>query len=196
MRVYAIGKTPPACCAVKNQKKRENINFNGFKMHLLDCGEHADTMLHFAKAIGSDIANYTTMTLHEIEPLTYNKGLKSLFSLDKELTRLDAENIVKPNDFVAIPCTAPIELNDLSYHYNRINSSGEKFTPQNIDICIVGSGIYSEKLKCIAQDNKCSYVVIKRNCVTLALNSAINLFPYAENIYKLDEDIFITKNFF
>ena len=32
MRVYAIGKTPPACCAVKNQKKRENINFNGFKM--------------------------------------------------------------------------------------------------------------------------------------------------------------------
>lgn len=132
MRVYAIGKTPPACCAVKNQKKRENINFNGFKMHLLDCGEHADTMLHFAKAIGSDIANYTTMTLHEIEPLTYNKGLKSLFSLDKELTRLDAENIVKPNDFVAIPCTAPIELNELSHYYNRSNSPKENFTPQNV----------------------------------------------------------------
>lgn len=83
-----------------------------------------------------------------------------------------------------------------SYTWDIVFKRIAKFTPQNIDICIVGSGIYSEKLKCIAQDNKWSYVVIKRNCVTLALNSAINLFPYAENIYKLDEDIFITKNFF
>jgi hypothetical protein len=37
---------------------------------------------------------------------------------------------------------------------------------------------------------------IKRNCVTLALNSAIEVFPKAEYIYKIDEDIFLTKHFF
>lgn len=83
-----------------------------------------------------------------------------------------------------------------SYTWDIVFNRIREFAPRNMDICIVGSGVYSEELKCIAQKNHWSYAVIKRNCVTLALNSAIRLFPYAQNIYKLDEDIFITKNFF
>lgn len=76
--------------------------------------------------------------------------------------------------------------------FNRI----KKFCPDNIDICIVSSGVYSEKLKNIATSNNWSYISMKRNCVTHALNSAIILFPFAKKIFKIDEDIFITDGFF
>ena len=72
----------------------------------------------------------------------------------------------------------------------------KQFCPENIDVCIVSSGLYSEDLKKIAEDYNWSYISMKRNCVTLALNSAIREFKNAENIFKLDEDIFITEGFF
>lgn len=72
----------------------------------------------------------------------------------------------------------------------------KKFAPKNIDICILSSGVYSDKLSKIARDNNWSYLSINRNCVTLAQNILLKLFDKAENIYKLDEDIFITKDFF
>lgn len=70
------------------------------------------------------------------------------------------------------------------------------FCPENIDICIVSSGMYSEELKNFAEQNGWSYIAMKRNCVTLALNSAIQEFKNAKNIFKLDEDIFVTEGFF
>ena len=65
-----------------------------------------------------------------------------------------------------------------------------------MDICIVSSGLYSERLSKIAENNNWSYLSTKKNSVCLAQNMAIKLFPNADYIYKLDEDIFITKNFF
>lgn len=76
--------------------------------------------------------------------------------------------------------------------FDRIN----KFSEENIDICIVSSGVYSEKLSKIAENNGWSYISTKRNSITQTQNTAIKLFPNAKYIYKLDEDIFITKNFF
>jgi len=70
------------------------------------------------------------------------------------------------------------------------------FAPDGMDICVVSSGLYSERLLNICQTNNWSYLCIKRNCVTLALNTAIRNFPQAEYLYKIDEDIFVTKNFF
>lgn len=72
----------------------------------------------------------------------------------------------------------------------------KEFSDESMDICIVSSGLYSDKLSGIAKNNGWSYVSTKRNCVTLAQNTAINLFPNAKFIFKLDEDIFVTKNFF
>lgn len=70
------------------------------------------------------------------------------------------------------------------------------FCPEDIDVCIVSSGLYSDDLKKIAENYNWSYISMKRNCVTLALNSAIREFKSAKNIFKLDEDIFITEGFF
>lgn len=72
----------------------------------------------------------------------------------------------------------------------------KKFCPENIDVCIVSSGLYSQELDAYAKKYKWSYFATKRNCVTLALNSAVKSFPNAENIFKLDEDIFLTEGFF
>ena len=71
-----------------------------------------------------------------------------------------------------------------------------KYIPMDIDVCIVSSGLYNERLNQIAQENDWSYLSVKQNKVTLVQNIAINLFPNAKYIYKLDEDIFITENFF
>lgn len=70
------------------------------------------------------------------------------------------------------------------------------FFPSNIDICIISSGLFSERLLAICKKNKWSYFCTKRNCIPLALNSAIQAFPSAKEIYKLDEDIFITRHFY
>lgn len=71
-----------------------------------------------------------------------------------------------------------------------------KYVPKDIDVCIVSSGLYSDELSAIAQKNDWSYLSVKQNKVSLVQNIAINLFEKAEFIYKLDEDIFVTKNMF
>jgi len=71
-----------------------------------------------------------------------------------------------------------------------------KYAPKDIDICIVSSGLYSEELAKIAEKNNWSYLSVKQNKVSLVQNIAINIFEKATMIYKLDEDIFVTKNMF
>lgn len=80
--------------------------------------------------------------------------------------------------------------------YNAIFGRIKKFIPEDIEVCIVSSGKYDNELSIIAEENNWSYLSIKKNCVTLAQNIAINLFKNAEYIYKLDEDIFVTDNYF
>lgn len=70
------------------------------------------------------------------------------------------------------------------------------FAPVDADVCIMSSGVYSETLAEIAEKNGWSYLSTKRNCVTLIQNKAILLHPSAEFIYKIDEDIFTTRNSF
>ena len=80
--------------------------------------------------------------------------------------------------------------------YNIIFKRIKKFIPNDIDICICSSGLYSEELSKIAKSNNWSYLSTKRNNVSLVQNVAITLFDKANYIYKLDEDIFITKGLF
>ncbi len=72
----------------------------------------------------------------------------------------------------------------------------KKFIDEDIDVCLVSSGLYSAKLSEICEKNSWSYISLKKNNVCLALNVAISEFPKAIYIYKLDEDIFITENYF
>jgi hypothetical protein len=82
------------------------------------------------------------------------------------------------------------------YLWNVVFDRLKRFAPDNIDICIVSSGLFSVALYELAKSNKWSYLCTKRNSVTLALNTAIQSFQFAQYIYKVDEDIFLTKNFF
>ena len=61
----------------------------------------------------------------------------------------------------------------------------------DFDVCIISSGIYSQKLEKIAQHNKWSYIYSKQNRISNIQNKAITCFPKARTIWKLDEDMFI-----
>lgn len=80
--------------------------------------------------------------------------------------------------------------------YEVIFKRLKKFVDDDIEVCILSSGKYSEELSKIAKQNDWSYLSQKRNNVALIQNTAIHLFQNAKYIYKLDEDIFITENYF
>ncbi|MDY6549684.1 glycosyltransferase family protein [Acinetobacter faecalis] len=71
-----------------------------------------------------------------------------------------------------------------------------KYQSMNTDVCIVSPGKYSKKLEQLCENNGWSYLSVKRNSPGVALNQAIRLHPNADYIYKLDEDILISENFF
>lgn len=66
----------------------------------------------------------------------------------------------------------------------------------DIDVCVISSGKFSDKLKDLCEKDGWSYLSTKRNNVCLAQNSAIYLHPKAKYIYKIDEDIFVCKDYF
>ncbi|MBQ1994268.1 MAG: hypothetical protein II243_07375, partial [Lachnospiraceae bacterium] len=64
----------------------------------------------------------------------------------------------------------------------------KKFIPDDIDVCVVTSGMYSEDIYNRCKKNHWSYLSTKENNVALVQNLAIHLHPEAQYIYKLDED--------
>ena len=82
------------------------------------------------------------------------------------------------------------------FAYDIVFRRIKEFCPDDVEVCILSSGKYSEKLSKIAVNNGWSYLSTKINNVSLIQNIANNIFDKADYIYKLDEDIFITKNFF
>lgn len=71
-----------------------------------------------------------------------------------------------------------------------------KFLPDDVDVCLISSGKYIETVAQMAEKYNWSYLSTKKNNVCLIQNLAINLFPNAELIYKIDEDIFLTEGAF
>lgn len=68
--------------------------------------------------------------------------------------------------------------------------------PDDVDVCIMTSGLKNEELMAIAERNGWSYLSTERNHLSLIQNRAIELHPKAQWIYKIDEDMFLTKGFF
>lgn len=80
--------------------------------------------------------------------------------------------------------------------WDDVFSRIKEYIPDDIDVCVVTSGKYNDKLSELCEKNSWSYLGTEENKITLAQNIAINLHPNAKYIYKLDEDIFVTKGFF
>lgn len=80
--------------------------------------------------------------------------------------------------------------------WDDILSRFRKFIPSDVDVCLVSSGMHLKELEDIASSHNWSYLSTRRNNVCLAQNIAISLFPEAEYIFKMDEDIFLTEGAF
>ena len=68
--------------------------------------------------------------------------------------------------------------------------------PDNVDVCIMTSGLTNDSLMEIAAQHDWSYLATEKNHLSLIQNRAIELHPHAKWIYKIDEDMFLTKGFF
>lgn len=71
-----------------------------------------------------------------------------------------------------------------------------KFIPEDVDVCIISSGVYKEELAQIAGKNSWSYLHTKINSVTLVQNVAFAVFEGYSYVYKVDEDMFVTEKSF
>lgn len=72
----------------------------------------------------------------------------------------------------------------------------EAFQSEEFDYCIVSSGKYDSYLDELAARNQWSYLYTEQNQVCFIQNLVVSLHPDAEYIIKMDEDIFIGKDFF
>jgi len=71
-----------------------------------------------------------------------------------------------------------------------------EYIPDDMDVCLVLSGVENDYLKELAELQGWSCLCTKENKLSLAQNIAIMLHDEAEMIYKIDEDIFIGKDYF
>ncbi len=80
--------------------------------------------------------------------------------------------------------------------WDEVFSRLAKFSPDNLDVCIMTSGLENEALKDIAEEHGWSYLSTEANHLSLIQNIAIEVHPSAKWIYKIDEDMFLTEGFF
>jgi hypothetical protein len=82
------------------------------------------------------------------------------------------------------------------YAWEQVFGRLERFAPAGVDVVVVSAGLFNDELAAICKRNDWSYLSIAENNVTLVLNTAICLIPDAELIWKVDEDMLLTANFF
>jgi hypothetical protein len=71
-----------------------------------------------------------------------------------------------------------------------------RHTPADIDVCLVTAGVDHPELEELASQHAWSYLSTTNGNVSLAQNLAIDRLPRAQEIFKIDEDIFISEGFF
>lgn len=70
------------------------------------------------------------------------------------------------------------------------------FQSEEVDYCLISSGKYDKDLEELAEKNNWSYLYTEQNQVCFIQNLVVELHPQADYIIKMDEDIFIGRNFF
>ena len=71
-----------------------------------------------------------------------------------------------------------------------------KYIDKDIDVCVVTSGLISDKLMKLCEQNNWSYMACSINNLCLTQNECIKRFPSAKFIFKMDEDMFVTEGVF
>ncbi|SEF67716.1 hypothetical protein SAMN02910276_00819 [Butyrivibrio sp. Su6] len=71
-----------------------------------------------------------------------------------------------------------------------------EFCPCDIDVCLLSSGLYDVRLSEIAKINGWSYFSTDINNTLYAQNLMLAEFTEKDLIFKMDEDVYVTKNVF
>lgn len=95
----------------------------------------------------------------------------------------------KPNMMFALAGYKPYLWDDVFFRFKT-------FETPDLEICIASSGKYCPELSKICQDNGWIYISTTLNNVCVITNIILREFSKAEYIFKLDEDIYIPKNYF
>lgn len=131
MRVYAVHSATGTNYAVQKSpvKKFENqktdsfekstpaipqINFGSYRIHIIDGGAHGEVMEHFARAIVRSVDDVVDVIMHKAETNPRYSGMKQMKSIKEKLTFLNEGGGAKAGDYVAVPCSAQVQLNLLS----------------------------------------------------------------------------------
>lgn len=69
----------------------------------------------------------------------------------------------------------------------------ENYLPEDVEVCILSSGLKNEWLVTFAEQKGWSYLSTIYNSVTMIQNIAMEYYQHAQWIYKMDEDIFLTE---
>lgn len=105
------------------------ISFCGYPVYIVDGGNHATNMQHFANAI----SNNMDTEIYDVEVNVQDANIKQLKSLEKELKILNHEHPkFNNNEYVAVPALASVPLLNLQEQYNRIMHENKIFTPENL----------------------------------------------------------------
>ena len=105
------------------------ISFCGYPVHIVDGGNHATNMQHFANAI----SNNMDIEMYDVEVNPQDANMKQLKSLELELKILNADHPkFNNNEYVAVPALASVPLLNLQEQYNRIMHTNKIFTPENL----------------------------------------------------------------
>ena len=108
--------------------KTISISFLGHIVHIVDAGNHADYMKHFATAVNSGI----DLEMHYSEENKKYKGVKQLKSLEHELKILNCSKQSFKDEYVAVPALATIPILNLTDQYKKVMGKKIKLTPENI----------------------------------------------------------------
>jgi len=70
------------------------------------------------------------------------------------------------------------------------------YAPSDASSCVVTAGKKVDELAALCKANSWTYISVRENKTGLALNKAIAAHPASRWIFKIDEDIFVSKDFF
>lgn len=115
---------------VEHSGNYAKISFYGYPVHIVDGGNHATNVAHFAKAIEKNM----DIELHNVVVTPKDKNVKNLKSLEAELKKLNDSGKIKYGDYVAVPALASISLLNLEDRIKSVLNTDVKLTPETVKI--------------------------------------------------------------
>ena len=106
------------------------LSFSGRNVYLIDGGNQAKDLNHFAKAI-DDGRNITVYTFETQDPI-YSSFNKPLRNVEEELQKLYYSEMVTKEDFIALPLCVNVPLQNIEAQYKEVMGKSIDLKPYNI----------------------------------------------------------------